>query len=950
VHRDLKPANVLLATPPSAAGPPPPVVALLGVPKVSDFGLAKRLGEEGGHTKSDAVMGTPGYMAPEQAEGRSKYVGPAADVYSLGAILYECLTGQPPFRGQTMMETLDQVRNREPASPRKLCPDVPRDLETICLRALAKEPHNRFPSAAALADDLRRFLGHERVGARPVTWRERTWRWCRRNPVLAALTAGVLVMLLVVSVTLWVSALVRQERDHAVAAQERAEKAEREVAIRGHLSRAAAIRTRRQVGQRFECLAELEKALKLDPSPELRDEIRTEAIAALALPDFEVAREWDGPADTSWVTFDGSLKRFVRLMKSGVLEVCRLTDDGEEVLSTIDAWGKPMYRGPWLSDDGRYVLVGSGARKEGGVAQAFRVWRVDGAKPRLVLDRPETVYEFGVAFRRGGKHLAVGHADETVGIYDLETGKRVRKIRLHPDSDPPKDGPRKKYAAHNLAFHPKAEDGRLAVAAGQSVRIFDIDGKAERKPLRHPEGFTWTFSVAWHPDGRRLASACNNTIFLWDTETAALCTPRWVGPTTEGVYLAFNRAGDRVISWDWSGRSRLWDAVTGRLLLTAQGYVGQRFSPDGTLIGPSIKGGKIRLFRVAPGHELRVLRRPGGRPGERTTHPMVDDAGVVAAWSRNRLYFCDLARGEELATVACPWGHGARAVEFHKSRGWLIAVPEAGGKVDLELWPSRADPDQPGLLRIGPPRRVARSMQLNAGISADGRMLAVAMGNEGVVVRDLNRPRVEVPLGPQLDVRHVAISPDGLWVAASSHDASPLHRNVRLWRIRDSQKGEHVHDLPLDSPTHAAFSPDGRLLVTATPASTCKLWEVGTWRELRDFGNVPAVYGAAFCPDGRLALGDSRGTIRLVEAATGKEVACLTFPEPSQYFPGCFSPDGAYLAAMQVDANGIYVWDLRLIRRQLKKMDLDWDAPEFPAAPTAAPLRVIVDQGAANAP
>src|SRR5262249_56761489 len=109
---------------------------------------------------------------------------------------------------------------------------------------------------------------------------------------------------------------------------------------------------------------------------------------------------------------------------------------------------------------------------------------------------------------------------------------------------------------------------------------------------------------------------------------------------------------------------------------------------------------------------------------------------------------------------------------------------------------------------------------------------------------------------------------------------------------------------PLDSPTNAAFSPDGRLLVTSTlPVGSCKLWEAGTWRELRDFGNVIA----AFCPDGRLALGDPRGTIRLVEAATGKEVACLTFPEASQTFPGCFSPDGAYLAAMQLDANGIYV-------------------------------------------
>src|SRR5262249_54326471 len=157
--------------------------------------------------------------------------------------------------------------------------------------------------------------------------------------------------------------------------------------------------------------------------------------------------------------FDASLKRFVRLRESGVLEVCRLTDAGEEVLFPIEALGNPKYRGPWLSDDGRYVLLGSDASRDGGVAQAFRVWRVDGAKPHLVLDRAETLYEFGVAFRPGGKHLAVGHYDETIGIYDLETGEPVRKIRLHPGSDPPGDSPRSRYRAHNLAFHPNPADG-----------------------------------------------------------------------------------------------------------------------------------------------------------------------------------------------------------------------------------------------------------------------------------------------------------------------------------------------------------------------------------------------------------------------------------------------------------------------------------------------------------
>ena len=189
VHRDLKPSNVLLAAD--------------GTPKVGDFGLAKMLDSQAALTRSESVMGSPSYMAPEQAQGHAKEAGPAVDVYAVGAILYELLTGRPPFRGTTALETLEQVKTTEPVPPSRLVPGVPRDIETICLKCLQKEPGKRYETAQALGEDLRRFLDGRPILARRISGVERAWRWCRRNRFVAGMTgiAAAAIVILAVGAT-----------------------------------------------------------------------------------------------------------------------------------------------------------------------------------------------------------------------------------------------------------------------------------------------------------------------------------------------------------------------------------------------------------------------------------------------------------------------------------------------------------------------------------------------------------------------------------------------------------------------------------------------------------------------------------------------------------------------------------------------------------------------------
>jgi serine/threonine protein kinase len=223
IHRDLKPSNVLLGPHATSFDDGPREERPYGVPKITDFGLAKRLDSDAGHTRTGVFLGTPSYVAPEQARGQAQDVGPATDIYALGAILYELLTGRPPFCGKSAFETLELVTRQEVVPPSRLQPAVARDLEAICLRCLDKSPHGRYPSALALADDLRRFLSGRPTKARPPSPAERLTRWCWRYPVAASLLAAFVCCLVF---GFWYVSRLTDQLVHAAALENAAQQAE----------------------------------------------------------------------------------------------------------------------------------------------------------------------------------------------------------------------------------------------------------------------------------------------------------------------------------------------------------------------------------------------------------------------------------------------------------------------------------------------------------------------------------------------------------------------------------------------------------------------------------------------------------------------------------------------------------------------------------------------------
>jgi WD40 repeat protein/Tfp pilus assembly protein PilF len=777
---------------------------------------------------------------------------------------------------------------------------------------MAGDAAQRYATATDLADDLRAFLENRPIRARRASAVEQFRRWCHRNPAVSALSAAVAILVLVLGGGLWLSAVLRSERDLALASQVRAEKAERENQIRTHLASATAFRRSGRPGQQIKALEEIRKALDLEPSSELKQELRNEAIAAFVLPDLQVAREWEGfPVGANSLTADPIFERFAHGDSlTGKVNIYRVSDS--QLIQTLEGAG-PVSGGLGVefSPDGRFIHQIC----ERDASFRSRLLKLDGPEPVAIVDD-----EHGhCAFEPHGSHCAMAYPDQTVRLVDLETGKETKRIRHHLRS-----------LVYSLAWNPRYP--LLALASDDGCQVFDLDTGKARADLPQKGG------VDWHPDGNILAICADDLrIYLLDYNTGKTVLPPLEGHKNAGVSCRFNHAGNWLVSNDWSGLMRLWDTSTGQQLLSRQGaWSDIRFSSNDELLGPFAIGGKVQLLQCSTGKGLRTVAS-----GERTGpfngfgRACIDETGRwLAAHAGNGSALIDLWRVS--VPVVLP-ERGNNPLRFDTSDHSLWTHGDHG----LLRWAIRSEGPDGEIIRVGPAQQLASWTTGGTwGSSQDGKIVAVPRHWEGTILWHKVTNEI-IKLGPQDDVRNAAVSPDGRWVATASHW---LRRGggAKVW---DGMTGKQVAELPVRGECAVHFSPGGRWLVTCSAGY--RLWEVGTWREGPSLGNsFNTIPYCAFTLDDRLlALQDQPELIRIVDPDTGREIARLTVSANVRPVPLSFSPDGARLAVMGEETRDLHLFDLRAIREELQALNLDWDAPPLPPPPElpAKPVQWVIE-------
>lgn len=931
IHRDLKPGNLLLEREDD------------WTPKVTDFGLAKRLDDEPDATATGMILGTPAYMAPEQADGGSKRVGSAADIYSLGAILYECLSGHPPFRGSSISETLDQVRHAQPLPIRLLQPSVPRDLETVCQRCLEKEPWRRYQSAADLADDLERYLSGRPIVARPVGMVGKAWRWSRRNPGLTALLTTISLLVTVIAVGSSIAAVwLQRESSNARSAERNAiasNEARRQELARVYLSEARAISAIDGADQRRKGSGAVRNALAAVPWREMKDDLRSDlvdaAIPCLTLAELNVVQRVPlefvhviGPIidiDSDfryWIRPDAGSNTTVLASIQNSSEVHEFRADGEHA-------GLPSMRG--ISPNGQWVF------EHKADPMRLLVWnRYDG---HLVLDDNQA--NRFTAFHPKEHQILYFDQGRRLRLFDLKHGIMVSQS---PD----------RFREPRLAF---SHDGSLVALASDDMPAEIIDPSNWQTIASLPE-IGSTCAVAWHPseprvffgtaDGRIYSSeiaADWRTRLVSDRHSAAV--DRIVVSPDARMLAASDQRAHLVISQLDGGQivARLMGiplrfsvdsrkvAVAGRdeVLNESHLWVFEIInSPVRQVISvadDSFARGDVDRLNTYTAAEFSLDGRWLGVSGPR---------GVQLYDARTLKLVADL--GLDTCGPVAFEPSGKCLITFGKfSQPWIW--PFSSGKTDrigppVPVWPDRS----PGSGTLAPQHAGRQAVW-----SADGGKIAICdhRGSK-VIVRDVGTGQ-DIELLNMRGPNQLALSHDGRWVAIGDRREA----RVTVWDTRDGSLvfgSNHIV---------AAFCSDKPILAVRHEGDV-QLFNNGTWQLQSGFRSPSrdcvAPIPMAFQRNGHLlAVADSAKIVGLYDHRTGRRIVTLDDRDerPAEWLS--FSHDGLRLAVTRPGT--VAIWNLAALRNELVELGLQ--VGELPVRPSTDQLKspaaqtndLIVDRG-----
>lgn len=852
LHRDLKPGNILL----DAAGEP----------HVADFGLAKLLEHDSALTQSAAVMGTPAYMAPEQAEGRTKEATTAVDIYSLGAIFYELLTGRPPFTGASPLDVLMQVREREPASPQALKPELDRDVAVISLKCLEKRPDRRYGSAEALAEDLERWLAREPIHARRSTAAERAWMWAKRKPAIASLAA-----LLVVSIGLGLPALIWQWKSavsHSLVALDQTKiaktataRAEREKEEARHLLYIANMNLAQQAWE----------GNNMGRLRQLLEETQTHPLRG-----FEWYY-WRRQTNLAQLTLGGREARVLSVAYSpdGRRIATTSIDKTATVWETATGRKTLTLRGHNsnvtsvdFSPDGRRIVTGS-------FDNTARVWDAATGHELFAVEAPGFITS--VAFSPDGQRILTGNRlaldwlrtpvkpGVTLKMWEAGTGRELFAL-----------GDQASGVA-TVAFSP---DGQRFASGGLDGVLCVRESATGRELLTVNSYSSKLTSTAFSPDNQRVATTSDEdqTIKIWEVSSGRALLA-FTGHSRGITAVDFSKDGLRIATGSRDHSAKVWDAATGRELLTLKGHgdeiLAVAFSPDGQQVVTGSSDRTAKVWDALTDPELIRLKRHGN-----STISMAfsaDGKRVVTGSSDGTAKVWDTATWRSLFTLR---GHTnwVTTVAFSLDRQRIIT---GGADAVAKVWDATTGRE---LFTL----RGGRKAVFTGEFSPDRHRIVIAHEDHAVKVWDADTGREVFTLpGHSNLVKSAVFSPDSRRIVTGCDDGV-----TRVW---DAATGRQM--LTFTAKRHTIetvrFSPNGQQILTGRGDGEVKVWQAANGRELLTLvGHGNMVNAAAFAPDGqRIVTASGDGTTKLWDAVTGREL--LTFKgESTGVRAVVFSSDG----------------------------------------------------------